>query len=283
MVIKKYLFIFSFLSLVIAQDKWYQIHGSREFSISGVAKFEKGFLVVHDNKKKKQPRISYLDKSFKLRKLVWPEPKLPYDLEALHKMPHYSNKFIAMESTGKAYLFFVDPFDFRIELLQTFTLPGISNKMNLEGLAVFNSAQGQVFIYGDRGSSKRSSTLITALYEPANHKIYEVNKFVIELPFPENDKRNIADLAIDNNGGVWTSATSDPGNDGPFQTAIYHIGQMSNVGTFNFNHPSLLKPLMIIDNQKVEAMIFNKERLILMTDNENFGATFLQIKELLND
>ena len=283
MVIKKYLFIFSFLSLVIAQDKWYQIHGSREFSISGVAKFEKGFLVVHDNKKKKQPRISYLDKSFKLRKLVWPEPKLPYDLEALHKMPHYTNKFIAMESTGKAYLFFVDPFDFRIELIQTFTLPGISNKMNLEGLAVFNSAQGQVFIYGDRGSNKRSSTLITALYEPANHNIYEVNKFVIELPFPENDKRNIADLAIDNNGGVWTSATSDPGNDGPFQTAIYHIGQMSNVGTFNFNHPSLLKPLMIIDNQKVEAMIFNKERLILMTDNENFGATFLQIKELLND
>jgi len=283
MVIKKYLFILSFLSLVIAQDKWYQIHGSRQFSISGVAKFEKGFLVVHDNKKKKQPRISYLDKSFKLRKLVWPEPKLPYDLEALHKMPHYTNKFIAMESTGKAYLFFVDPFDFRIELIQTFTLPGISNKMNLEGLAVFNSAQGQVFIYGDRGSNKRSSTLITALYEPTNHNIYEVNKFVIELPFPENDKRNIADLAIDNNGGVWTSATSDPGNDGPFQTAIYHIGQMSNVGTFNFNHPSLLKPLMIIDNQKVEAMIFNKERLILMTDNENFGATFLQIKELLND
>ncbi|MFL3026650.1 MAG: hypothetical protein ACJZZ8_04080 [Candidatus Neomarinimicrobiota bacterium] len=283
MVIKKYLFILSFLSLVIAQDKWYQIHGSRQFSISGVAKFEKGFLVVHDNKKKKQPRISYIDKSFKLRKLVWPEPKLPYDLEALHKMPHYTNKFIAMESTGKAYLFFVDPFDFRIELIQTFTLPGISNKMNLEGLAVFNSAQGQVFIYGDRGSNKRSSTLITALYEPTNHNIYEVNKFVIELPFPENDKRNIADLAIDNNGGVWTSATSDPGNDGPFQTAIYHIGQMSNVGTFNFNHPSLLKPLMIIDNQKVEAMIFNKERLILMTDNENFGATFLQIKELLND
>lgn len=282
MVIKKYLFILSFLSLVIAQDKWYQIHGSRQFSISGVAKFEKGFLVVHDNKKKKQPRISYLDKSFKLRKLVWPEPKLPYDLEALHKMPHYTNKFIAMESTGKAYLFFVDPFDFRIELIQTFTLPGISNKMNLEGLAVFNSAQGQVFIYGDRGSNKRSSTLITALYEPTNHNIYEVNKFVIELPFPENDKRNIADLAIDNNGGVWTVATSDPGNDGPFQTAIYHIGQMSNVGTFNFNHPSLLKPLMIIDNQKVEAMIFNKERLILMTDNENFGATFLQIKELLN-
>ena len=100
----KYLLIFALFSLVLSQDRWIQIHGSRQFSISGMAKFEKGFLVVHDNKKKKQARISYLDKSFKLRKLVWPESKLPYDLEALHKMPNYSNKFIAMESTGKAYI-----------------------------------------------------------------------------------------------------------------------------------------------------------------------------------
>ena len=279
----KYLLIFTLFSLVVSQDRWIQIHGSRQFSISGMAKFEKGFLVVHDNKKKKQARISYLDKSFKLRKLVWPEPKLPYDLEALHKMPNYSNKFIAMESTGKAYIFLIDPFDFRIELLQTLTLPGITNKMNLEGLAVYNSAQGQIFIYGDRGSDKRSSTLITAFYEPDNHKIYEVNKFVIDLPVPKNDKRNIADLTIDNNGAVWTSATSDPGNDGPFKTAIYQIGQMSNVGTFNFNHPSLLKPLIMIDNQKVEAMLFDKGELILMTDNENLGATYFRIKEVLND
>ena len=198
-------------------------------------------------------------------------------------MPNYSNKFIAMESTGKAYIFLIDPFDFRIELLQTLTLPGITNKMNLEGLAVYNSAQGQIFIYGDRGSDKRSSTLITAFYEPDNHKIYEVNKFVIDLPVPKNDKRNIADLTIDNNGAVWTSATSDPGNDGPFKTAIYQIGQMSNVGTFDFNHPSLLKPLIMIDNQKVEAMLFDKGELILMTDNENLGATYFRIKEVLND
>ena len=82
----KYLLIFALFSLVLSQDRWIQIHGSRQFSISGMAKFEKGFLVVHDNKKKKQARISYLDKSFKLRKLVWPESKLPYDLEALHKL-----------------------------------------------------------------------------------------------------------------------------------------------------------------------------------------------------
>ena len=58
---------------------------------------------------------------------------------------------------------------------------------------------------------------------------------------------------------------------------------MNNTGTFDFNHPSLLSPLMVIENQKVEAMIFDKGDLILMTDNENFGATFLRINETLNE
>ena len=280
---KKYLIYLLLCSSIEAQNDWRKVHGSRQYSISGVAKFEKGFLVVHDNKKKSQPRISYLDKSLRLRKLVWPEPKLPYDLEALHKMPGFKNKFIAMESTGKAYIFYIDPFNFRIEIVQTFTLAGISNKMNLEGLAIYNSAQGQIFLYGDRGSNKRSSTLIVALYDPTNHNIFEVSKFEFELPVPEKSKRNIADLTIDINGGVWTAATSDPGNNGPFKTAIYQVGQMNNTGTFDFNHPSLLKPLMIIENQKVEAMIFDKGDLILMTDNENFGATFLRINETLNE
>ena len=280
---KKYLIYLLLCYSIEAQNDWRKVHGSRQYSISGVAKFEKGFLVVHDNKKKSQPRISYLDKSLRLRKLVWPESKLPYDLEALHKMPGFKNKFITMESTGKAYIFYVDPFNFRIEIVQTFTLPGISNKMNLEGLAIYSSAQGPIFLYGDRGSNKRSSTLITALYDPSNHNIYEVSKFEVDLPIPVKSKRNIADLTIDINGGVWTAATSDPGNNGPFKTAIYQIGQMNNTGTFDFNHPSLLKPLMIIENQKVEAMIFDNGDLILMTDNENFGATFLRIPETLNE
>ena len=280
---KKYLIYLLLFYSVEAQNDWRKVHGARQYSISGVAKFEKGFLVVHDNKKKNQPRISYLDNSLRLRKLIWPEPLLPYDLEALHKMPGFKNKFITMESTGKVYIFYVDPFNFRIEIVQTFTLPGISSKMNLEGFAIYNSAQGQILLYGDRGSNKRSSTLITAFYNPANHNIYEVNKFEIELPIPRKSKRNIADLTIDINGGVWTSATSDPGNNGPFKTAIYQIGQMNNTGTFDFNHPSLLNPLMVIENQKVEAMIFDEGDLILMTDNENFGATFLRIRETLNE
>ena len=275
----KHLIAIILTTFVHTQPSWLTIHGSRQFSISGVASFENGFLVVHDNKKMKQPRLSYLDRSLKLRKLIWPETNLPYDLEALHLMPGFANKFVAMESTGKAYIFLVDPFDFRIEILSTITLPGISNKMNLEGFAVFQSAQGTVFIYGDRGSNKRKSTLITAFFDPQNNKIDTIEKFIIDLPIPKKSKRNIADIAIDKNGAVWTVATSDPGNNGPFKSAIYQIGHLNNVGTFNYNHPDLLKPLIVIDEQKIEAMMFKDNELVLMTDNENNGSSYFSIKE----
>ena len=63
---KKYLIYLLLVLSVKAQNDWRKVHGSRQYSISGVAQFEKGFLVVHDNKKKSQPRISYLYKSLRL-------------------------------------------------------------------------------------------------------------------------------------------------------------------------------------------------------------------------
>ena len=56
---------------------WSKIHSTREFSISGVAKFQKGYLVVHDNKKKSQARISFLNSNLEIKELIWPEKKLP--------------------------------------------------------------------------------------------------------------------------------------------------------------------------------------------------------------
>ena len=40
---------------------WSQIHDTREYSISGVAPFNNGYIVVHDNKKKNQARVSFVD------------------------------------------------------------------------------------------------------------------------------------------------------------------------------------------------------------------------------
>ena len=81
------LIIIFFLSYFVhGQDlNWSKIHSTREFSISGAAKFQKGYLIVHDNKKKKQARLSFLNSNLEIKKLIWPEKKLPYDLEGIFK------------------------------------------------------------------------------------------------------------------------------------------------------------------------------------------------------
>ena len=259
-------------------DGWKIIHGERLYSISGMAKFKDGYLVVHDNKKKGQPRISYIDRELKIYPVVWPEVKLPYDLEAMVAIPGKKNRFILMESKGKCYEVMVNPYDLRTDLIQSFLLPGLKPNMNLEGLTIFPSGQGLVFIFGDRGSDKRKSTLFTAFFNPQKKSFYEMKKFIIDLPKPINNKRNIADLALKPDGSLWTSSTSDPGNDGPFTTAIYELGKMDHAGTFKPIHPALRHPIMVFGGQKIEAMMFQKDHLIFMTDNENFGASFREIK-----
>ena len=49
------------------------------------------------------------------------------------------------------------------------------------------------------------------------------------------------------------------------------------------NHPDLLKPVIGIDDQKIEAMVFNENNLVLMTDNENFGSTMSIFKEFIRN
>ena len=263
-------------TLLLSQpdDEWKTIHGDRLYSVSGIAPFKEGYVVVHDNKKKNQPRVSYIDRELKIHPVAWPEAKLPYDLEAIVVIPGYDNRFMLMESTGICYELTIDPTTLCTDLLHSFSLPELKGNMNLEGLTIYPSGQGLVFIYGDRGSDRRKSTLFTAFFDPNKKLFYKVSQFTFDLPKPKKHKRNIADLAIKGDGSIWTSATSDPGNNGPFTTAIYELGEIDHAGTFTPIHPELQKPIMVFGGQKVEAMMFHKGYLVFMTDNENFGATF---------
>ena len=273
-IMNKLLIVFVHIFLLSQNDGWKQIHNSREYSISGIANFNDGYLVVHDNKKKNQARVSYINRELKIKKLIWPEPKLPYDLESAVKMPGKMNRYIFMGSKGICYEVTVDPKDFRIDVLHTFTLPGLKPKMNLEGLTIYPSGQGLIFIYGNRGSDSETSTLFTVFFNHKKKLFKDLNQFEYDLPIPKKHKRNFADLTLKEDGSIWTVATSDPGNNGPFTSAIYELGEINHAGTFIPIHPNLLKPIMVFSGQKVEAMVFHKGHLVLMTDNENFGSTF---------
>ena len=135
---------FTYLIIVISaftsffscdDDNWIRISEERVYSISGVSAFNNGWLVVHDNKKINQPRVSLLSKNNQLKDLTWPHSSLPYDLEAIHLIPNYENQYVVMESTGKCYRIIVNPDTEEIRIKGEFKLPGLSESMNLEGFA----------------------------------------------------------------------------------------------------------------------------------------------------
>ena len=270
-ILKSVVLLFIIIKPLYIHAEWKSIHHDRLFSISGVVSFTDGFLVVHDNKSKGQPRISFINKENTIRPLVWPSDTPPFDLEAIHIIPGASNEFLVMESGGVCYRVMVKPESKEVSIINKFILPKVSKIMNLEGMTLFKSNKYFKIAYGDRGSDDRRSTLFIGDYEPSNNSITNINSYVIDLPEPESFKRNIADLVFDPGGVLWSAATSDPGDDGPFETRIYKIGQISRSGVFSkFQSPKAIKGF---SDQKVEAMTNFSSGLILMTDNENFGSS----------
>ncbi len=263
------------ISKDLVEEKWIEISPLREFSISGVAPFYNNFIIVHDNKKANQARVSMLDQNNNLILLDWPEMKLPFDLEAIHLIPSTKNEFLVMESRGYCYRININSKTNNIEILNKFKLPKLTKKMNLEGLALYkysNSKNDLIkIIYGDRGSNTRESTLFVGDYDFVKGIVTNVELFQFSVKEPVSHRRNISDLAIDKNNNLWCSATSDPSNNGPFETKIYIVGHLNNNGAFN-----LRKKLLVarsIKEQKVEAITFYNGKFFLMTDNEKMGST----------
>ena len=262
-------------------DNWIRISEERIYSISGVSAFNNGWLVVHDNKMVDQPRISLLSKENQLKKLRWPLSLLPYDLEAIHSIPNYENQYVVMESTGKCYRILVGPDTEQIEVKGEFKLPGLSESMNLEGFALIENNETLKVFYGDRGSDSRPSTLFFADYNVQLNEVTVVRSYSFSLLEDMSDKRSIADLVFDKKGNLWSAATSDPGNDGPFETRLFRVGKMSKEGSFSLTRP--MKSSKTFENEKVEAMTTYKSGILLLTDNENFGSSryFININKLL--
>ena len=105
-------------------ERWEQISNQRIFSVSGLVHHKNGFLIVHDNKKENQPRISFF-KNNKISTLIWPDSSLPYDLEAISIIPSFKNQYILMESTGKCYKIKIEQRNNQITLMNILTISQI--------------------------------------------------------------------------------------------------------------------------------------------------------------
>lgn len=243
-------------------------------------------LVVHDNKKPGQPRISRIafhpdaPKDTQVTPLAW-EGMEPKDLEAIEAVPGADGEFMALASRGLAYRVQVDGDTARV--LDLAPLPALPEGVNVEGFALGTAAHGRtVAVWADRGAgADKPATVFAAsfsLNEYGEAEFGSVEKAKFRATYPKGEVRHISDISITKSGRVMVSSASDAGDDGPFASAVSEAGRVS------LNASGTAATLRIparhgapdrFDGRKIEAVECvpgADGRALLGTDDENLGG-----------
>ena len=260
-------------------ERWQFVSGKREIAISGISPTSdtNKYLVVHDNKKKGQLRVGLINLAADslYEGLKWPGETLPIDLEALSNIPGLQNEYIAMGSWGFCYWIKLDLQSNTLDIIKEFRIPDSGPPLNLESFLIIRKNNNTYATWAHRGSDNEESILFwgsISLFDD-NINISVEDSVFINLPWPIKSKRHMSDMDIDDNNAIWTSATSDPGDDGPYQSAIYKIGSFqikNNEMKFILATPHFKQ--FVFESNKVEAMTIIKNKMVFATDDENLGA-----------
>lgn len=270
---------------VLAQ--WRAVSTSREMNISGMALVQHNeqqttFIVVHDNKKRVQPHAGLL--TFAGRQppsytsLEWVGNDVPVDLEAITSVPEGpSGTFIAFTSAGSGYHIRLDQSRNRVEVIKAFNVPSIPAGSDFEGFALQTFGGSLLAVWADRGLSANPATLYWSRFDLQTYAFVQLASAKVRVPYPTANVRHISDVKVDSTGAVFISAASDPGNDGPFSSAVYYAGSFSfsPVAQVSFLQPATLTRLFQFTNHKIEALEFvpgPKGGVAFGTDDENLGA-----------
>ncbi len=140
-----------------------------------------------------------------------------------------------------------------------------------------------VAVWAERGATAKSATIFWGNFELETGKISNTGWQPFRVPYPiAADVRHVSDIKIDTTGAAFVTAASDPGNDGPFSSAVYFAGvfRMEATGKVTFAQPTALTPLLRFDYHKVEAFVLVPGAdggMIFGTDDENLGAAIYVI------
>lgn len=259
-------------------------------AISGIAVLDTHYVVIHDNKKPNQPRIATVKirgKKLVYKPIPWCEGEAPLDIESIVQFPERSREYFAAASNGMVYHIRLADNASGCQLLEKISIPDWTSPLNLEGLAIYKLNGINWLIWSDRGGDDRSGSVYWAKLiknEKQEYALGGVFQAKVTVPYPiASDKRHISDLYVDKrNGALMVSSASDPGDDGPFDSALYFIGRFKPEPNgedivLQQDQPPLL--LHHFNGHKVEGFTFDaKGSLIVTTDDENGGGYFKKIE-----
>jgi len=273
---------------------WLPIRGGINFGISGMALLQHQensltFLVVHDNKKAEEVRLATVTINNQPQPQYSPwkwstNEELPIDLESLTTVPGQQElTFIALASSGKAYHFKVNTATKQVSLLKIFDLPATNKNSNFEGFSVQAIDGNLLAVWGHRGADQDPGVIYWGLLDLNRYEITQQGSHQLRVPWPVSSVRHISDLRVDQAGVLYISAATDPGDDGPFTSAVYIAGVFSVEGKqIAFRQNPNLVTLYHLENHKVEAIELVPGAgggIFLGTDDENRGSSIFIRKD----
>jgi len=280
-------FAFLAASACLLADDWRPVRGGILGGISDLALVEhtpdhSTFVIVHDNKALTEPRTALItvsgSKPVAYQPLIWNFDSECIDLESISAVPGRPGEFLALISRGIVYHIRLSADRKSAETIGRFTLPDLPPDLNFEGLCLQRLDGRLLLAWADRGADERPARLYFSELQLAGYKVSQVQSTTIRVPWPTHNVRHVSEMKVDEGGVLFLASASDPGDDGPFTSAVY-VG-----GVFSFekqklrfkSHPQLLRIRTFADH-KIEGMelVPGNGGLIFATDDENFGGWVL--------
>ncbi|MEU9607309.1 hypothetical protein [Streptomyces sp. NPDC048057] len=234
-------------------------------------------LAVHDNKHAGQRRLSRIQvagNEAQVWEVRWDGERLPVDLEALSDVPGRPGEFVALESSGRAYHLRWASGAARV--LREFTVPDVAPGDNYEGFALTSSGGRLVAVWAHRGQDEDPGVLATARLDWATLAFGPRVSTPVTVPYPGQDVRHVSDVDVTSSGQVVTTAASDPGDDGPFDSAVYDLGRVTIPAGGEPVLELRAQPLRLgtFAGHKVEGVVCapGAPSTALGSDDENLGA-----------
>lgn len=262
--------------------QWHFLGEGKNNAISGISGIDaEHFLVAIDGRKPQHPRLAILSWKKAQKPVLTPlgwcdKDNFPVDLEAIAAIPSHKKEYLFLESKGTVTRIQLEENN-TCKVTAKFDLPNTTADSNMEGLALHCFGENCFLAWAERGDDKTPAKLSWTRFDIHENQLDapENKPFEFKAPYPQQHLRSISDLAIDTKGQVWVAASSDPGDEGPFYSALYTLGTfVQHENHLDLNVAKETKPVARYEteNVKIEGIVFTAAGLVLGVENENLGG-----------
>ena len=273
-------------------------HGQTAAPISGLAWADENTLIaVHDAKspsENNKPRVSLITvpkagDQFKIDyiNIEWPSTGgHSSDLEAVAAIPG-TPLFIAAESgqdSGKHKRLFLLKYDHhKLQLMSHVDWP--VDVRNVEAMTITKIGRNLFFFFAERADGKTTTKIRWAELKLDPLKFGSFSETKVARPEPTGShSRAVADIAFDTAGAIYISSTYDEGDNGPFNSCVWRVGQIATAADDQPNvtiteQPELIErfPGTKVEGVAIHTLANGNLEMLLGSDNENKGGQLIRV------